>query len=137
MTIPKPVFVEFRDGRMLKNPMSVGISQVAKEFGRLNYRAQNFVPAVITAGTLGVVIFCFGALWPYGLVAVIEDLIRRIMAEARNELKDRSAVDSMPFVVAIGLYFLIWLPFAALCLPFVIIGGIGKLIAVPREEDQI
>jgi hypothetical protein len=121
---------------MLKNPMSVGVSQVKQEFQRLDFHAQNFIPAVITAATLGLVILCFRILWPYGLVAVIEDLIRGIMAEARDELRDLSAVEAMPFVVAIGLYFVVWLPFAALCLPFVIIGGIGRLIAVPKKETE-
>jgi len=135
VAFPRAVLVDMRDGRMLKNPMSVGISKVRDEFLRLDFHAQNFVPAVITAATLGMVIVCFIVLWPYGLVAVVEDLIRGIMADARDELRDLKAVEAMPFVVAIGLYFVIWLPFAVACLPFVAIGGIGRLIAVPREKD--
>ena len=114
---------------MIKNPVSAGLAHVSKQFSELEFNPSGFVPSVLTAFVLLIILLLFIVLWPYGIVAIMEDLVRGLMHKARVDMKDIAIVARMPFAVALGVYFLVWLPFAILCLPIVVLGGIGSLFS--------
>jgi hypothetical protein len=114
---------------MIPNPMTEGLAHVRRQLNGLKFEGALLLPGALTVVVLLIIAALFVVLWPYGLIAVMEDLVRGIMAKTRREMQRLSLVAKTPFVVAIGLYFVVWLPFAILCLPFVIVGAIGELFA--------
>jgi hypothetical protein len=114
---------------MIANPLTLGLGHVNRQMRQLEFTGALLLPSALTAVVLLVVGGLFLILWPYGLVAVMEDLVRGIMRTTRVEMSGLSLIAKTPFVVAIGLYFLVWLPFAFLCLPFVLVGAIGEIVA--------
>lgn len=114
---------------MIKNPLTEGMLHIKEQFSELEFTAKGFFPSILIGVILLVLIIIFVVLWPYGLFAVMEDFVRGFMRNTRDKMEDKSTIAKMPFVVALGLYFMVWIPFAILCLPFVIIGAIGRLFA--------
>jgi hypothetical protein len=68
----------------------------------------------------------FIILWPYGMIPIIATFIWRLIEDSSNEIKGKTFANAMPYTVAIGIYFLIYLPFFIVCLPIYAIGFIGK-----------
>ncbi len=113
--------------------MSVALAHVWAELKALSFRGALFVPSLLTGAVLLIVAALMVVLWPYGLIAVMENLVRSLMADTRRQMSTRSVVGNMPFVITIGLFFIVWLPFAIACLPMVIVGSIGTLFSKDAE----
>jgi len=111
---------------MMENPLSRGITRVVSQIGQLNCAGWNFIPSLVPLMTLGLVLMIFLLLWPYGFIPVIADSLWRLLKDARDQTRrEPGLIERMPGAVAMGVYFLVWLPFAVLSLPFVIIGLVG------------
>ena len=115
----------------IKNPISRGITHAAAQLSMLEFSPLKFLPSALSAAVLLIVIIILVILWPYGLVMIMEDMLRGLMRDAANDMRNIEglvAVEGLPYVITIGIYLIAWLPFAALCLPAVIIGGIGRVL---------
>jgi len=114
---------------MIKNPLNDGTSSVIKNLKELDFSFPNIVPSCLILVILTSVLFILIILWPYGLFAVMEDLLRGFMRQARDDMEGKSLIAKTPFVVTLGFFFVIWIPFAIICLPFVLLGAIGSIFA--------
>ena len=108
--------------------MSPGIRHVTSQITNLEFGIRGILPSGLTGAVLIAVLCVLVALWPYGLVLIVEDLIRSLMQDCRDEMERSNIVESIPYVVTIGIYFLIWFPIFLLCAPGILIGFIGKSI---------
>lgn len=113
----------------MENPLSVGLLTIGDHLKKLKFNGSIFLPSFLTGVVLILVGTIFIMLWPYGLVAVMESLIRGLMSDIREEMGGKSLINKMPLVVIIGFYFVVWVPFAILCLPFILLGAIGWLFS--------
>lgn len=97
----------------------------------MNFTGIEFFSSIIQAIVLVPLLAVFVIVWPYGLVPVAAGAIWKVIlvSRAKIKFKTRDIMEKMPLTLAIGMYFLLWLPLALLCLPFVIIGWIGTLIS--------
>jgi len=118
---------------MKENPLTPALKQISYEIRRLDFHGARAIPSLITFVVLGLVFIIFILLWPYGLVPVVADSIWRLITSTQCEMRDKGLIEMMPYTVAIGVYFVVWVPFAILCLPFAILGLIGYALA--RTED--
>ncbi len=114
---------------MIKNPVNEGLKHVCNQFSELEFSPSGFLPSLLTALVLIILLLILLVLWPYGIVAVMEDLVRGLMCKTREDMKKYTIIAKMPFAVALGVYFVLWLPFAFLCLPIVLLGAIGHLFS--------
>jgi len=113
---------------MIKNPISEGISSIRNQYSQLNWEGGNAVPSAITCTIITIVLVFLVLLWPYGLFAVMEALLREIMQDTAQKMEHLTLIGKMPYVMALGLYFCFWLPFIIICLPMILIGWIGSLL---------
>jgi hypothetical protein len=113
------------------NPLTLGIRQMLEQIEGLSFSAIDFIPSFIQFIVLGSILLLFLMLWPYGLAPVVAGALWKIILLSRFRMKfrTRTSFERMPYTVAIGIYFLTWLPFALLCLPFVMIGWVGEKLA--------
>jgi hypothetical protein len=113
------------------NPLSIGIKHLYEQLEALNFTGIEFFSSVIQIAVLVPLLALFAIIWPYGLIPVAAGTIWKIILISRLKIKFKTQgiMEKMPLTLAIGIYFLIWLPFALLCLPFVIIGWLGTLIS--------
>lgn len=112
---------------MINNPLSEGISHISSQIKGLNFSSINAIPSFITLLPLCIAVLLMVILWPIGLFVPVEDLIRKIITETINKMEGKTIVQQTPYVISIGLYFLVWLPFAIVCAPFFIIGMLGEI----------
>lgn len=109
-----------------ENQFSEPIHRIFKRIGDLNWKPVYLLPSIIEFLALSIVVIVFIILWPYGLIPIIATFIWRLIEDSVKEIKGKTFADAMPYTVAIGIYFLIYLPFFILCLPIYIIGSVGK-----------
>jgi len=50
----------------------------------------------------------------------------RLIEDSKAQMEGKTFADAMPYTVAIGIYFLIYLPFFIICAPIYFIGFVGK-----------
>lgn len=112
------------------NPLSIGIKQLSEQLTTLNFTGIEFFASIIQTAVLIPLLALFALVWPYGLIPVAAGAIWKVIlvSRAKIKFKTRGIMEKMPLTLAIGVYFLLWLPLALLCLPFVIIGWLGTLI---------
>jgi hypothetical protein len=122
-----------------ENPLTPAIGQTWEQLRSLEWHGSGAIAAAISASILSVVLALFVILWPYGVVVVVSSTIWQLVVETRAKITSSGLVGKMPFTVAIGLYFLVWLPFALVCVPFYVIGIVGHLLsadeAVAAEQS--
>ena len=114
---------------MIANPLSEGLGHVKESFSSLQFKGVGCIPSTILALVLVIVGVILLLLWPYGIVAVVEDMIRQFMNRTRYEMGTVSNMARLPYLMALGLYFVVWLPFAILSLPLLVLGWIGSVFA--------
>ena len=113
----------------LRNPISSGIAGVWAQYETLDFSGENLLPSLVASAALGIVLLVLLPAWPLGFIPVTATQIWRLMRDGTEKLRaQQDAIQQMPWVVAIGIYFLVWLPFALLSLPFVILGELGRAL---------
>ena len=120
---------------LIRNPISVGIKSVWRQFKTLEFSPVKFIPSLIMGTVLGLSIIILVVVWPYGLLAVIEDMLRRFIMTTSDEMVEKSLFEKVPYVITIGLYCLVWLPFIISLLPFLIIGVVGQVIRTYKKMN--
>lgn len=113
-----------------ENPLHLGIKYFYQQIRSLNFNKFNLIPSVIQASVQCFILFLFILLWPYGIIPVIAGSLWQLIKlnSLRTRFQTYSLIEKMPYTIAIGIFFLIWIPFAILCLPFVVIGWFGGLL---------
>jgi hypothetical protein len=120
----------------LENPLWSGIIGVRRQFGYLRLSGWSLIPSLVPLAALCVVLATFVVLLPYGFFPVVGRLLWRLLKDTRDEmLRESGLVDRMPGVVAMGIYFLVWLPFAIVSLPFVVLGLVGWVFSEDGKES--
>lgn len=119
---------------LIENPMLTGMRYAIREFRSLKFRAIEFIPSSIFALMLFSLFLIFALLFLYGFIPVITDFMQKLIKLTQNEMKDRELVRNIPYTVALGLYSLMWVPFFIICIPFYIIGVIGRIIESNLSE---
>jgi|GEM_PF-4975677 len=109
-----------------ENQFSEPIHRIFQRIGNLNWKPVYLLPSAIEFFALSIVMIVFIILWPYGLIPIIATFIWRLIEDSVKEIKGKTFANAMPYTVAIGIYFLIYLPFFIICLPIYAIGFIGK-----------
>ncbi len=108
------------------NQFSEPIHRIYQRIGNLNWKPVYLLPSTIEFFALSIVMLVFIILWPYGKIPIIATFIWRLIEDSNKEIKGKTFANAMPYTVAIGIYFLIYLPFFIVCLPIYAIGFIGK-----------
>ena len=111
---------------IIENQFSEPINRIFQRIGSLNWKPVYLLPSAIEFFALSIVMIVFLILWPYGLIPIIATFIWRLIEDSVGEIKGKTFAYAMPYTVAIGIYFLIYLPFFILCLPLYTIGFLGK-----------
>lgn len=84
-----------------------------------------YVPQLVQLSVLLAVLGVFGLLFvTIGLVSQIAGIFQGLIADARKQLREGSAVERSAQVVSIGIYAALWLPFWLTQLPFSFIGSL-------------
>jgi hypothetical protein len=108
------------------NQFSEPIQRIYQKIRSLNWKPVFLIPSGIEFFALSLVMIVFIVLWPYGLIPIIATFIWGLIEDSSNEIRGKSFANAMPYTVAIGIYFIIYLPFFICCLPIYAIGFIGK-----------
>lgn len=115
---------------MEENPLTAAIQRTVKLYRSLKFSPALFLPSIISALVISIVLVLGIILWPYGIVPVVASFLWDSIVISSKQIRSaNSAMEAMPITVAVGLYFIIWLPFAILCLPFYFVGWIGQYLA--------
>jgi hypothetical protein len=115
---------------LITNPLSDGIARTWPLLGTLRFSPIYIVPSLLTGGVLLLVLAVLITLWPYGWIAVVSRFLWGFVSTALEQIRQvPTYAEKMPFTIALGIYFLIWLPLGILCLPLLLIGLIGQLFA--------
>lgn len=115
---------------LIPNPLSDGIARTWSLLGTLEFSPLYLVPSLLTAAVLLFVLAVLIILWPYGWLAVISRFLLGLVGTAVDQIRQAETYAAkMPFTIALGIYFLIWLPVGALCLPLLLLGIVGHLLA--------
>ena len=109
-----------------ENQFSEPITRIYARIGNLNWKPLYLIPTAIEFFALGVVFIIFIILWPYGVFPIISTFIMRLIEDSKAQMEGKTFADAMPYTVAIGIYFLIYLPFFIICSPIYFIGFVGK-----------
>jgi hypothetical protein len=115
---------------LANNPVSVALKRTYELALKQDFAANGVVPSLVTILVLVLVFAILIVLWPYGWFPVIAHFLWQFVLVARDDIKNVDTYsEKMPHTVALGIYFSIWFVFAILCLPFLLIGAIGALVA--------
>jgi hypothetical protein len=115
---------------LIPNPLSDGIAKTWPLLRTLNFSPLYLVPSLLTGTVLLLVLAILVILWPYGWIAVISRFLWGFVSIAVEQIRQaQTYAEKMPFTVALGIYFLIWLPFGTLCLPLLLVGLAGHFFA--------
>lgn len=114
---------------MQDNPVTPPLLDFTNQLRHLDFLGFNLFPSSILAFALGFIVLILGILWPYGILVVSSRRLWAYIVSTRDQMKNKRMMEKMPYTVTIGIFFLVWLPFAILCIPFALIGIIGRIIA--------
>ena len=121
---------------MKQNPFTEPVKKTYQKITELKFTPVLAIPSLIVFIALSIVLMIFIALWPYGLFPMIAHFIWELVDENAKEMKGKNFTDSMPNTVAVGVYFIIWLPFFIVCLPLYAIGFIGLSFLRGNKDDS-
>ena len=83
------------------------------------------IGSLIAALVLLLVLAVFVIIWPYGIVAMAHSILWQLIRDARENVQDAPGFgEQLPHAVALGVYFIIWIPIGLLALPFFIVGSL-------------
>lgn len=111
---------------IIDNPFSQPIKQIIDKIQHLNWEPVYSIPSGITFLALSMVFIIFILLWPYGLIPIITSFLWNLIEDNVKDIKYKNIFEAMPNTIAIGIYFLVWLPFFVIAFPIYTIGFIGK-----------
>jgi len=109
-----------------ENLFSEPIQRIFQKIKSLDWKPVYLIPSAIEFFALIIVLLVFLILWPYGLFPIIATFIWSLIKDCSNEIEGKTFANAMPYTVAVGIYFLIYLPFFLICLPIYAIGFFGK-----------
>lgn len=117
---------------MFKNPINDSIQKIVEQIKRIKLsKFSDLLPAVINYMICIILLVLFSVLWIYGLISVIEQVIKSIidtnLAEIANEKENGNAA-IISYYIAIGLCFIIWFPFFILTIPLLFLGKISEFL---------
>jgi len=124
--------------KVIENPLTVSLRATWPLVEKLEFTGRNFIPALFAGSVFLTAIIVQAIFWPYGLIAVATHFLWGLVQNARDQIDETDdSVQAMPFTVALGIYFTMWVPCAFLCLPMYAIGSFGRMIAKssPRGKD--
>lgn len=110
--------------RIPLNPYSRPIGMVVRQIKAVPFPFP-YVPQLVQLSVLLAVLAVFGLLFvTIGLVSQIAGVFHGLIADARKQLREGSAVERSAQVVSIAIYAALWLPFWLTQLPFSFIGSL-------------
>lgn len=112
-----------------ENQFSEPIIRIIERLKRLEWTPIYILPSLIEGTALVLVFIIFIILWPYGIIPIIVSFLWELIEENVKEIDGKTFSIAMPYTIAIGIYFVVSVPFIIICLPIYIIGFIGKTIA--------
>ncbi len=124
-----------RRNNMIANPLNDGIFHVYSEILNLEWTSYKCIPSFIIAIVLSITLLLLVILWPYGLFAIVEDMLRKMMIDTIDNIKGVQIAVAMGYTISLGFLFIIWLPFFIICLPFYVLGGISKYIFTNLNKE--
>ena len=122
---------------MFKNPISASIKKIIEQIKKIRVsKFSDIFPAIINYIICIILLMLFSILWICGIASIIQQVVKSIidtnLLEIKNE-KDKDNFAIMPYYTAIGLCFVIWLPFFLLTLPLVLLGKLsGFLFSITK-----
>lgn len=115
---------------LISNPISGGIARTWSLLGTLRFTPLYILPSVLTSAVLLLVLTLLVLLWPYGWVAVFAYFLWGLVDTAVEQIRQaQTYAEKVPFTIALGIYFLVWLPFGLICLPLLLVGFVGGFFA--------
>ncbi|MCJ7802341.1 MAG: hypothetical protein MUP82_08315 [Candidatus Marinimicrobia bacterium] len=111
-----------------KNQFSEPIKRINEKLKGLEWSGIYLFPSLIEGVALAIVMIIFIILWPYGILPIIVSFLWELIEENIREINGKPFSEAMPYTIAIGIYFIVSIPFIIICLPIYIIGFIGKKI---------
>ncbi len=124
-----------------KNPIMPAISDMIENLGGLEFKTSNadFFSNLIAAPLMALILCFLHALIPLGFIFQMNQFFWKYVPETRDKMKEKSAIEAMPYMFILGFYIAMWLPFAILSLPSYLLGQAGIFLAKlckKRKSDK-
>jgi len=122
--------MEDHNTQKLVNPIDQGIKKVFEEFKFLKFNSlAGIFASTITAFSLSIVLVILVVFWIYGFIPATADLLWSLIPSSRQKMKELNKVEQAPLLIAMGIYFVVWLPFYILSIPIYILGIMAFFIS--------
>jgi hypothetical protein len=104
------------------NPFYEPIKSIAAQVRGLSWTFPYIVEILVWVVSFIVILVLCALYITIGIISQLSSTFGRLIKHTQRQLKDKSAMQKTGFIMAIGVYSVIWLPFWILQLPFYLIG---------------
>lgn len=125
------------DSQMIENPFNKPIKDLYKQLKSLPFKGLRIITSMIAGFVFVLVLIIMVPLWLYGFFPVMATTFWRFISSATKEMEKLKIMEKMPYAVEIGAFFIVWVPFAIACVPFMLVSLIGHLINLCANQFEI
>jgi len=110
------------------NPYYGPIKHISAQLSLIEWRFP-FLAQVLVLLTSCVVLVILAVLYiTVGLISQVSTIFSYLIQQARQDMKGKPTIEQTGFIVAIGIYFLLWAPLWVVQLPLFIVGWVWELL---------
>jgi hypothetical protein len=108
------------------NPYQHPIVDLLTQLGEMKWRFPFFTQALVFFASCVVLVMLVVLYLTVGLIAQVSSIFSYLIQDARQDMRGRSTIEKTGYIVAIGVYFLIWAPLWIIQLPLFLVGWIWE-----------
>lgn len=113
---------------LLVNPLTSHVASTFNLIKGLNWKSIEAIPSFFMFFILSCILFLLCVFWVYGFFPMIASFIWSLVVDSFNNMKGKTHAERTPLMVIGGMYFLFYMPFFIICVPFFGIGMLGSFI---------
>lgn len=102
------------------------IKHIAAQLGEIEWRFPFLAQALVFVTSCLVLLILVILYSTVGLISQITSIFSYLIQQARHDMRDKPTIEQTGFLVAIGIYFLLWAPLWIVQLPLFLIGWIWQ-----------
>jgi hypothetical protein len=110
------------------NPYHTPITNISSQLREIEWRFPFVTQALVFVVSCIVLVILIVLYITIGLISQISSIFSYLIQQARQDMRGKPAIEKTGFIVAIGIYFLIWVPLWLIQLPFFVVGWIWELL---------
>jgi hypothetical protein len=110
------------------NPYYNPITNIASQLGEIEWRFPYLAQALVLITSCVVLVILALLYITVGLISQVSSIFSYLIQQARQDMRGKPTIEKTGYIVAIGVYFLMWAPLWIVQLPLFIVGWIWEVL---------